>query len=114
MAWLDVNDVRYTPNVKFTGKSGYDHVFDFVIPKSRRQPERIVKTISRPNRDTAQVVAFSWIDTKEVRPSNSKAYAFLNDTEHAISTSVLEALQNYDVRPVLWSKRDDVAQEVAA
>ena len=81
--WLDLHEVRYTPNVKFTGKSGYDHVFDFVIPKSPRQPERILKTINRPNRDTAQVVAFSWIDTKEVRSPDSKAYAFLNDTEHA-------------------------------
>ena len=42
VAWLDLHDVRYTPKVKFTGKTGYDHLFDFVIPKSRRQPERIV------------------------------------------------------------------------
>jgi hypothetical protein len=41
VSWLDTNEIRYTPNVKFTGKSGYDHLFDFVIPKSRRQPERI-------------------------------------------------------------------------
>ena len=39
-AWLDANDIRYTPEVKFTGKTGYDHRFDFVIPKSRQQPER--------------------------------------------------------------------------
>ena len=56
VSWLDLHEVRYTPNVKFTGKSGYDHVFDFVIPKSRTQPERILKTINRPSRDTAQVV----------------------------------------------------------
>jgi hypothetical protein len=114
VSWLDVHEVRYTPNVKITGKSGYDHVFDFVIPKSRKQPERILKTINRPNRETAQVVAFSWIDTKEVRPSDSRAYAFLNDTEHSISNAVLDALRNYDVRPILWSQRDQVAQEVAA
>jgi len=35
VAWLDVHDVRYTPKVKFTGKTGYDHLFDFVITKSR-------------------------------------------------------------------------------
>jgi hypothetical protein len=29
--WLDQNEIRYTPRVKFTGKSGYDHNFDFVI-----------------------------------------------------------------------------------
>ena len=59
VAWLDVHDVRYTPKVKFTGKTGYDDLFDFVIPKSRQQPERIIQTINRPNRDTAQAVVLS-------------------------------------------------------
>ena len=39
VAWLDANDIRYMPNVKFTGISGYDHRFDFAIPKSRKQAE---------------------------------------------------------------------------
>lgn len=112
--WLDLHEVRYTPNVKFTGKSGYDHLFDFVIPKSRTQPERILKTINRPNRDSAQVVAFSWIDTKEVRPPESKAYAFLNDMEHGFSNTVLDALRSYDVRPIPWSMREKLIEEIAA
>lgn len=113
-SWLDLSDVRYRPKAKFTGKSGYDHLFDFVIPASKRQPERILQTINRPSRDTAQAVAFSWIDTREVRPTNSRAYAFLNDSEYALSASVLDALKNYDVNPVLWSKREEVREELAA
>lgn len=113
-AWLDVHDVRYTPRVKFTGKTGYDHLFDFVIPKSRRQPERILQTINRPNRESAQVIAFSWIDTKEVRPPDSKAYAFLNDSEHAIPVPVFDALRNYDVLPVRWSDRESIREDLAA
>jgi len=111
--WLDLNDVRYTPKVKFTGKTGYDHLFDFVIPKSRSQPERIVQTINRPNRDTAQAVVLSWIDTKEVRSPESRAYAFLNDSEQAVSSAVIDALQNYDVKAIPWSKRGDVVEELA-
>ncbi len=114
VSWFDLSDIRYTPKVKFTGKSGYDHLFDFVIPKSRVQPERIVRAISRPNRDTAQAMVFSWIDTKEVRPPESRAYAILNDAEHAISESVLDAMRSYEVRPVLWSGRDQVRQDFAA
>lgn len=114
VAWLDLHDVRYTPKVKFTGKSGYDHLFDFVIPKSRLQPERILQAINRPRRETAQAVAFAWIDTKEVRPSDSKAYAFLNDSEHSVSTDVLEALRNYNVQPILWSRREDIREELIA
>lgn len=114
VAWLDLHEIRYTPKVKFTGKSGYDHLFDFVIPKSRTRPERILHTINRPSRDTAQVLAFSWIDTKEVRPVDSKAYALLNDSDQPISTSVLDALLNYDVNPILWSRREEVRKELAA
>ena len=114
VAWLDLHDVRYTPKVKFTGKSGYDHLFDFVIPKSRRQPERILHAINRPSRDTAQAFAFAWIDTKEVRPSDSRAYAFLNDSEQSVSTDILEALRSYDVKPIPWSRREDVREELAA
>ncbi len=113
-SWLDLQEIRYTPKVKFTGKSGYDHLFDFVIPASKKQPERILQTINRPSRDTAQAVAFSWIDTREVRPTNSRAYAFLNDSEHALSASVMDALRNYDVNPVLWSKREEVREELVA
>ena len=112
--WLDLQEIRYTPKVKFTGKSGYDHVFDFVIPKSRKYPERIVHTINRPNRDTAESLAWAWVETKEVRFPGTMAYAFLNDTEQNIANNVLDALQNYDVKPVLWTRREDVRIELAA
>ena len=114
VAWLDRLDIRYTPKVKFTGKSGYDHLFDFVIPKSRSQPERIVHTMNRPSRDTAEAIAFAWIDTKEVRPPDSRAYALLNDSEHLVVPAVLDALRSYDVRPVTWRSREEVRRELAA
>lgn len=114
VAWLDVHDVRYTPKVKFTGKTGYDHLFDFVIPKSRQQPERIIQTINRPSRDTAQAVVLAWIDTKEVRSPDSRAYALLNDSEQAVSSAVVDALRSYDVKPVPWSQREGVRGEMAA
>lgn len=113
VAWLETNDIRYTPNIKFTGKTGYDHVFDFVIPKSRRQPERIIKAINRPTRDTAQTLVLAWVDTREVRPVDARAYALLNDAE-PVTPNVVEALTSYAVRPVLWSDRDRVVEELAA
>lgn len=112
--WLDLSEIRYTPSVKFTGKSGYDHRFDFVIPKSRLQPERVLRVINRPSRDTAQAMAFSWIDTREVRSSEARAYAILNDAEQDISENVLDAMRNYDVYPVPWSNRDKALNELAA
>lgn len=114
VAWFDLHEVRYTPKVKFTGKTGYDHLFDFVIPKSRKQPERIVQTINRPNRNTAQAVVLSWIDTKEVRSPESRAYALLNDAEQSVSQAVVDALLSYNVRPVPWGEREEVREELAA
>ena len=114
VAWLDLSEIRYTPKVKFSGKSGYDHLFDFVIPRSRKQPERILRAISRPSRDTAQAVAFSWIDTREVRPADSQAFAILNDSENSVSESVLDAMRSYNVLPVPWSKREEVRDQLAA
>ena len=114
VAWLDLSEIRYTPSVKFTGKSGYDHQFDFVIPKSRIQPERVLRAINRPNRDTAQAMVFSWIDTKEVRFPNSRAYAILNDSEKPVSENVLDAIRSYDVHPIPWSGRDRAREELAA
>jgi hypothetical protein len=115
IAWLDASHIRYTPKVKFTGISGFDHLFDFVIPKSAgKHPERIVQAINRPTRDTAEAFIYKWSDTRDVRPSDSKAYAFLNDTEHAISVGVLDAFRNYQIQPVAWSKRDGAVTELAA
>lgn len=114
VAWLDIHDIRYTPKVKFTGKTGYDHLFDFVIPKSRQQPERIIQTINRPSRDSAQTIVLAWVDTKEVRSAESRAYALLNDSDQPASFAVIDALRSYDVRPVAWSEREHLREELAA
>jgi hypothetical protein len=113
VAWLDANDIRYTPSVKFTGISGYDHHFHFAIPKSKKQPERIVQAITRPNRDNALLFINAWADARQVRAPESKAYAVLND-EQQISGGVIEALRNYDIRPVQWTDRIEVVMELAA
>lgn len=114
VTWLDVHQIRYTPRIKFTGKSGFDHLFDFVIPKSEMRPERILQAINKPSRDTAQSLAFSWLDTKEVRSPESRAFAVLNDSEHDVTSSILDALRSYEVAPILWSKREDAIGELAA
>jgi len=111
--WLDISDIRYTPNVKFTGKSGYDYRFDFVIPKSKKQPERILKVINHPDRNAAQVMAFSWIDIKEVRSPDACAYAILNDSEKTVSYNVVDAIRNYEVHPIQWSNRGELVNVLA-
>lgn len=114
VAWLDTGDIRYTPNVRFAGRSGYDHRFDFVIPKSKLRPERVLRAINRPSRETAQTMTFAWLDTRIVRSPDAQAYAILNDSESPISQSVLDAMRSYEVRPIPWSDRERAREDLAA
>lgn len=107
LAWLDQREISYVPRLKFTGKSGYDHYFDFAIPRTKENPERIAKAINTPNKSNAESFIFSWIDTRENRPENSKALAILNDENGKAMTEVEEALTSYDVHPIFWSARDE-------
>lgn len=112
--WLKGLDVRFTESVKFTGRSGYDHHFDFVIPPSRIAPERVVKVINRPDRASVERLIMAWNDTKDVRPENSQALAVLNDDVKEPNYSALEALESYNVKSIPWSMRNKYAEELAA
>ena len=114
IGWLDQSDVRYTPKIKLPGKSGYDYVFDFVIPKSRQQPERVLNAITQPSRQTATLFVFAWSDTRENRSPGSRAYAILNDADRRVAEPVLHALREYDIRPIAWSEREGALSELAA
>jgi hypothetical protein len=112
--WLDLSEVRYTPRVKFMGKSGYDHFFDFVIPKSKKNGERILQTLSNPKKDSAEALIFKWQDTRETRNNDPQLFVLVNDSEKSISSSIINAFKNYQLKPVLWSERDRIKGELAA
>jgi hypothetical protein len=116
--FLDDNEIRYTARVKLAGKSGYDHGVDFLIPKSRKRPERILQAIANPKKEN--ISPYLWIlsDTRAARTTNSQAeaeaYAFLNDQEHEIGGDVLEALAAYHVTPAIWSHRSEYVESLAS
>jgi Domain of unknown function DUF1829/Domain of unknown function DUF1828 len=112
--WLDLIDVRYIPRVKLPGASGFDHIFDFAVPKSHHRPERLLRAMTNPNKDSAQSFAFAWIDTRETRPENAVAYAVINDNERQVPATVTDALRAYSIRPIAWSQRDSVTETLVA
>ena len=65
----------------------------------------LVQAINRSSRDTAQAV---------VRAPSSRAYTLLNDSDHTVSQSAVDALLNYDLQPVFWNERESVRAELAA
>lgn len=114
VSWMTVNEIRFVEQARFTCKTGYDHMFEFVIPQSRKSPERIVKPINRPDKGSAMEMVFAWLDTRETRPPEARAYALLNDTDQIVKSDVTEAFLSYDVKPVKWSERETVREELAA
>ncbi len=112
--WLDDADVRYTPRVNFVGHSRYNYQFDFVVPKSKRAPERILCAINNTNKDSAQSAAFAWVDTKDIRQADSLAFAILNDRDHKVSEAVQDALRSYDITPIGWTTREEFRERLAA
>lgn len=113
-AWLDSHDVRYTANIKLTGKSGYDHTFNFVIPASRKAPERLVRTVSRPSRSMVESITFAWIDVRESRPQKTTMYAIINDETTEPPAEMVVALERYGITSVLWSQRDKAVDQFVA
>lgn len=112
--FLRQNDIRFIPSLKFSGKSGYDHYLDFVIPASKKKPERVLKAINKPSRPNVSSLIFSWSDIKEVRSPDSIAYGILNDADSKINPDIPGALEAYGIVPLLWSKRDDYVRELVA
>lgn len=111
--YLRLHEIRFISSVKFTGKSGFDQLFDFVIPASQKRPERVINAITRPTRQNISVLIFLWADTKKVRPAESTAYGFLNDTDQTVSPDIESALQQYGIKPLSWSKREEYVEELA-
>lgn len=112
--WLDLRDVRNASGVVRVGRSGFNHRFHFLVPKSRREPERYVQTFARPDKQGATGFIFSWMDTDATRPADSRAYVLLNDTESRVPPDVVSALSSYGIRGIGWTERDQIADELAA
>lgn len=112
--FLDQNAVRYSERVKIAGKTGFDHLVEFLIPPSKAAPERFVQAINMPIRSTVSSYLFSFTDILEARGRETAAYAFLNDRDREVPGDVIEALDAYSVTAALWSARDVHAEALAA
>jgi hypothetical protein len=114
LAWLDDAKIRYTPSARI-GKSGFEHTIDFVIPKSQRYPERFLEAVNRPAKQNATSAVFKLNDIREIRPVETQMYVILNDKgEVPVSEDVLSAFKRYELNPILWSQRQEYADQLAS
>lgn len=103
--FLNQNEIFYSKDVNFVGKSGFIYSYEYLIQRTKNKPERLCKVINNPSKQNFQSTMFMWDDTKKTRDSNSKLIVFLND-ESRIDTSIIEGFKNYDVDTILWSEKE--------
>ena len=111
-AYLDKKDIRYMPNVSFYGKTGLMTTYDFAIPKSKVAPERIIKVVNNIDQTQTNNILFLWDDTRQNRNPDSLLYVFIQDAGKKVSSTNITAMENYNVVPVVWSKRENYVLEL--
>lgn len=117
--WLDASEIRYAPDISIAGRSGFETKFDFLIPKTGHiAPERFIKVVSNPSRQSVGNSLFGWGDINAAR-EGSELYLFMdvrNTRSGQIGTDLMQACHAYDVQPVSWDGTVDeaIASEMRA
>jgi hypothetical protein len=104
--WFIKSNIRFFEDFKLTGKTGFTYPFDFAIPRSPKEPDRLIKTMPTPNKSSVQNIALCWYDTKETRKADTKLITLINDTDSIVDSSLHDALTNCGIIPFLWSERE--------
>lgn len=101
------NEIFFNRDVKLAGKTGFDHNIDFMIPSSKTRPERLIRTVNHPKRDSVMAAIFSFSDIAEIRSDKTRNYVIYNDLlDVSISKDTLSALNNYSIIGIPWSKKE--------
>lgn len=100
------NDIFFSKDIKLTGKSGFDHNIDFLIPASKNKPERLIKAINTAKKDTVLSSIMAFNDINQTRETPTKNFVVYNDLEKEVSKDVIGALDNYAVKHIPWSKKE--------
>jgi len=100
------NDIFFSKDIKLTGKSGFDHNIDFLIPASKNKPERLIKAINTAKKDTVLSSIMAFNDINQTRETPTKNFVVYNDLEKEVSKDVIGALDNYAVKHIPWSHKE--------
>ncbi len=113
-ALLDNKGIIYTSDIKITGKSGYNHNIDFLFPTPKAKPEKYLKLVNTANKNSTEINLFAWNDIKDIRKADSKMFVLVNDIDNKIKEDTLTPYYNYDIKPMLWSEKDELIKELTA
>jgi hypothetical protein len=106
--FLKDRDVPFFRDFKLSGRSGFDHHFDFAFPTTRAKPQRVLVAINALTRERATSTAFAVSDVRLARgPEPLQAFALINDQESTVANDYLDALRNYEISGLRWSRREE-------
>lgn len=103
-SFFEENNVFYSQDLGFIGKSGNQQTFDFVLPHSKKKREKLIKAVNTPSADNYTNAIFPFIDVQGIRP-NSEFFVIANDTNIPIAEKFSSSLKSYDVGILPWSNR---------
>jgi len=106
-------EIFYTKDIKLTGKSGFDHNIDFIIPRSKNKPERVVQTMNNPQKEHIKATIFTFGDIQETRQQDTSNFVIYNDIENNVPEESLNALRSYDIKTLSWSKKEEMVKAFA-
>ncbi len=107
------NNVFFSKDIKLTGKSGFDHNIDFLIPESKNKPERLIRTINNVKKDNILSSIMAFNDINQTRETQTRNFVLYNDIEKEVSKDIVSALDNYNVKHIPWSKKELCNSEFA-
>lgn len=111
--YFRTNDIVFTKDLKISGRSGFDHNIDFIVPASKMQPEKLIKAVNNPKKDSILSAIMAFNDIKEIRNNETKNFVLYNDTEKSVSKEIISALDNYEVNYIPWSEKERCIKELS-
>lgn len=97
--------VRFVPTVSLRGKSRLTHNFDYIVARSRVRPDRLLKTLGHPDRNSAISYVMQVEDVRPVR-DEFEALAIMNDIEYVVKPELEQAFREYSIIPFRWSQKE--------
>lgn len=106
-AYLDEQELIYTPYFISKGSTGLEFTFDFQI--AYKNTEIVIKSFNSVNKLNLPHFLFTWDDIKKVREQQTQkriiGLAVINDIERDVSDEYLSALDSKGAQYILWSQR---------
>ncbi len=105
-------DARYAPNISIEGRSHLSHKFEFLISRSKKEPERLIKLLNNPKKDNLKATLFNFTDLNDDRNLSDKIIIF-NDSDGE-NQDIALATRELNIKLLKWSSIKDYSGYLAA